>query len=542
MGKTAVNKNTLIVPANNAGTLGYYSLTSGEETEFSSYLQHIETELKNHKKHEKRSIERIAASYGITNKNIVKEVTELAIVRIAGTIVRQKDKSNFEKYEEIVNLYKHQVNLSHRTSKSMLLQQYSTPAPIAYLAGLFILNEEESKSQKSGRSGVKTKDYSKIYDKEANYFEPSAGNGLLTIALPIEQTIVNEIDDFRLQNLRTQDFKQITSQDATLPFPDYYKKFDGVITNPPFGTLMEAEIYDTYRIKTLDHLMALRALDTMKDDGRAAIIIGGHTKWDDKDRMLAGKNRIFFNYLYSHYHVKDVILIDGHKLYSRQGTAFDIRLILIDGRKDKIEGYAPLKNDISATIITDFNDLWLRVFGTPIKTKEKEPKYKEQRIRIIKAKAIAKLKLFDLLKIKNVLLKGLKKESFQIYDETEMVEVSELKKYAEFDRRKNGLIDSDKNIEMLKNNLEVIINPLIIDYYQLSKKALLVEGNHRLAAALELGIKELPVRVTRISSKAPAKAIKVTGYEADKYGYVPANLSPSQIGIKARKIKSADLK
>ena len=45
-----------------------------------------------------------------------------------------------------------------------------------------------------------------------------------------------------------------------------------------------------------------------------------------KGRITSGKNRIFFNYLYSRYHVADVINIDGHKLYSRQGTSFDVRL------------------------------------------------------------------------------------------------------------------------------------------------------------------------------------------------------------------------
>jgi hypothetical protein len=92
----------------------------------------------------------------------------------------------------------------------------------------------------------------------------------------------------------------------------------------------------------LEHLMALRALDCMASDGKAAIIIGGHTRWDEKGRVQAGKNRIFFNYLYSRYNVADVINIDGGKLYSRQGTSFDVRLILINGRKKVPEGAAPV--------------------------------------------------------------------------------------------------------------------------------------------------------------------------------------------------------
>lgn len=352
---------------------GYYDLTSGVETEFDSYLQHIENDLRNHKKHNKRTVEKIAASYGITNKNIVKETTELAIVKIARSLANQKDKTEYERYLDIVELYNNQVNLSHRTSRSTMFQQYSTPAPISYIASLFVSKSDALGSVKRG--GRFTKNHFNIpkttYKEEPRklfnrkqYFEPSAGNGLLTIALPMQNTIVNEVDDIRLANLRMQDFEFVSNQDASMPFPEYYKKFDGVITNPPFSTLPEPVIYDGFPIKHLDHLMALRALDTMKDNGRAAIIVGGHTIWDEKGRPRAGKNRIFLNYLYSHYKVDDIILIDGYKLYSRQGTAFDIRLILIDGRKQTIEGHAPLKTPEAATVIADFEDLWIRVYGS----------------------------------------------------------------------------------------------------------------------------------------------------------------------------------
>lgn len=305
------------------------------------YCDAIADELRKETKHNKRSVEKLAESFGLYNKNLIKEMTELAIVRIAKEITA-KNITNYEKYTEITSLYRNQVNLSHRTSQSMMFQQYSTPAPISYVASLFVLQ-----------------------DTNSIYFEPSAGNGLLTIALPYNSVTVNELDDVRLENLRSQPFKTVLNKDATNPFTDYWHKFDGVITNPPFGSLMDAVNYDGFPIKTLDHLMALRVLDCMADNGRAAIIIGGHTAWDDKGRIQAGKNRIFFNYLYSHYHVEDIILIDGHKLYSRQGTSFDTRLILIRGRKPEISGAAPLKNSELATVMTDFDQLWNRVFDKP---------------------------------------------------------------------------------------------------------------------------------------------------------------------------------
>jgi len=315
--------------------MNQYQLTKNEL----EFVQKVQADLAAKTKHNKISIEKIAANFSVFNKNKIKELTELAIVRIARQISQRTDISDILKYDLIVNLYNNQVNLSQRTSQSMLLQQYSTPAPISYIASLFVAQDDHS-----------------------IYFEPSAGNGLLTIALPYENTYVNELDDVRLANLYSQPFAIVTTQDATIPFTDYYKKFDGIVTNPPFGTLMEAENYDGFKIKTLDHLMSLRALDCMKDTGRAAIIIGGHTEWDEQGRIQAGKNRLFFNYLYSHYNVEDVILIDGHKLYSRQGTSFNTRLILINGRKQKIEGFSPLKNSLISEIVSDFEKLWKRVF------------------------------------------------------------------------------------------------------------------------------------------------------------------------------------
>lgn len=300
----------------------------------------VEKELKDKIHHSKKSIEKLASSFGITDKTEVKELTELAIVRRARELAHNEGTIR-ERFDRIVELYNSQVNLSHRTSQSILLQQYSTPAPIAYLSGIFC--------------GI---------DKpfvRSNYFEPSAGNGLLTIAGNPFNFVVNEIDPTRNRNLHTQSFYKILKQDATKPFTDYRKYFDAVLTNPPFGVSETDIMYDTFLIKPLEHVMALRALDCMKDTGKAAIIIGGHTRWDDKGRIQAGKQRIFFNYLYSRYNVADVINIDGHKLYSRQGTSFDVRLILINGRKQSPSGAAPVFNPQKDVEVKTFDELFERV-------------------------------------------------------------------------------------------------------------------------------------------------------------------------------------
>jgi len=308
------------------------------------FLQGVKRNLLNQsqKPYNKKSVEKWAAENGITDKNEVKELTELAIVSAARYYAHIKG-SIRERFDKIVELYGRQVNLSHRTSQSILLQQYSTPAPISYLAGVFC-------------------ELDKLQLKGGLAFEPSAGNGLLTIAADTySSVVVNEIDTIRRANLETLGFKNVWNKDATKPFHDLSYTFSAVLTNPPFGTIDPPVYFDDYKISSLEHVMALRALDTMTMNGKSAIIIGGHTKWDQNGRIQAGKNRIFFNYLYSRFYVKDVININGHKLYSRQGTAFDVRLILIAGRKHKAEGVAPLHNPILDIEVSTFHELYNRV-------------------------------------------------------------------------------------------------------------------------------------------------------------------------------------
>lgn len=307
------------------------------------FVEKIITDLKEKKKHNKISVEKLAASFGITDKTEVKEYTELAIVKRARELANSTG-STRERFDKIVDLYYSHVNLSHRTSQSILLQQYSTPAPIGYLAGVFC-------------------ELDKLEERKTYGFEPSAGNGLLTIAGNPARIDVNEIDDTRNRNLQSQGFNNVTKLDASKPFAGKQAVYLAVITNPPFGSLDTPFFYESFGIRALEHVMALRALDTMASRGKAAIIIGGHTRWDEKGRVQAGKQRIFLNYLYSRYHVADIINIDGHKLYSRQGTAFDVRLLLIGGRKQTPSGNAPVYNAQQDKEVSTFDELFERVMA-----------------------------------------------------------------------------------------------------------------------------------------------------------------------------------
>ncbi len=306
------------------------------------FVQTVEQDLQHRSKQNKRSLEKRAAEIEISDQHTIKELTELAIVNTARRIAHMPAWTVAEKFNRLVTLYHDQVNLSHRSSQSILLQQYSTPAPIGYLMGVFC--------------GI-----DQLHQKGGYAFEPSAGNGLLTVAADPQRVYVNEVDALRRKNLSGQGFAGVWNRDAAMPFFDVRHHFMAVLTNPPFGQLDTPVSISGYPIQSLEHLMAIYALDTMAGSGKAAIIIGGHTGWDHKGRIKAGKNRLFFNYLYHHYHVAAVIQLNGKQLYTRQGTGFNTRLILISGRKEKPGGAAPGYDQQKDTVTNSFDALFQRV-------------------------------------------------------------------------------------------------------------------------------------------------------------------------------------
>lgn len=265
----------------------------------------------------------------------LQELAETAIVKRARGIASSESTNNAEKFKRIKALYENQPSLNQRDSERVMKQQYSTPAPYAFLADMYV------------------KGNGKVIESA---LEPSAGNGMLTIGLPMDKVHVNDIDAQRLANLRRQGFKNVTSQDGTQPFAD--KDVDVVVTNPPFGSATPKE-YDGYKISSLEGQMAINALESMKDDGRAAIIIGGKTEYA-KNGSLNPKDKAFLGYLYSHYNVEDVINVDG-SLYAKQGTSYPTRIILINGRRLNENAFPPVKDKARAETVKDYDELYKRI-------------------------------------------------------------------------------------------------------------------------------------------------------------------------------------
>lgn len=241
---------------------------------------------------------------------LLQELVEDGLVRAAREVAEQHGRDSREAFDLICKLYDMQPTIAARSSNRIKMQQYSTPLPMAWNAARFAM---------SGKQNGKV-------------LEPTAGNGMLVFAVPAQQVHVNELDETRLDNLREQGFGRVTQQDATQPF-EGGQQYDVVIANPPFGKREGVE-YDGKVISGLDPQITLNALESMKDDGKAAIIIGGNMEYGNNGGLKSMKP--FFTYLYDHYNVKGVVDMDG-KLYAKQGTTYPTRMILIDGRRSDEE-------------------------------------------------------------------------------------------------------------------------------------------------------------------------------------------------------------
>lgn len=268
---------------------------------------------------------------------LLQELVEDGLVRAARQLVasgKYGDAKSKATYDAIVHLYEIQPTIAQRSSNRIAMQQYSTPLPMAFVADMFAY-EPNMRS----------------------ILEPTAGNGMLVFAVPAEKVHANELDETRLANLHLQEFQEVTSQDATEPFGGG-KRYDAIIANPPFGSREERE-YDGKMIAGLDPQITLNALASMKDSGKAAIIIGGNMEYADNGSVKDKK--AFWSYLYDHYNVKGVVDMDG-QLYRKQGTTYPTRMILIDGRRSEAEReqttiYPPIQQKAIAKVNT-FDDLY----------------------------------------------------------------------------------------------------------------------------------------------------------------------------------------
>jgi len=268
--------------------------------------------------------------FGITDLTTIREQAELALTMLAKRIAQNGSISISDRFYRIVALYD-TFPLQDRLATNVVkeLQQFSTPVPMAFLMGVYTNS-----------------------DVVNSVLDPTGGNGALVIFANRKNVRINELDPNRFKNLISQGYRA-TDYDATESLKGKFDHplFYAINTNPPFsvdikGNFAGAGKYP-YTLKGTHYMVAM-ALENLADEGKAAIVIGDHTKFD-KDGYMAGEDLKFFNWLHSNFYVEDVINIPGD-LYRRMGTSYPTRLILINGRKPSFEGHAPARTEKDAPV------------------------------------------------------------------------------------------------------------------------------------------------------------------------------------------------
>lgn len=284
---------------------------------------------------------KLAGELGITLKDM-QEMVEAELVKMVHEIATGSAEDS-AKFKQALEIYNKQPLFSARTSTSVENQAYSTPAPLA-LALRHI-------------TGVTT---------GTAMYEPTAGTGMLMAGTNLEASQANELNDIRRNALEGLGVGKITDKDATEYVPN--RKFDVVHANPPFGSISNVN-YDGFGIRKLEHLISLKALEAMKDDGTAALILGANM---NPGPISKGAQWVFENYLYGHYNVVDNFEVSGD-LYANQGAKWPVRVLVIAGRRSEVLTGELAPNEVDR--LDNWDDVWKR-------SKEARNEVEQNRIRL----------------------------------------------------------------------------------------------------------------------------------------------------------------
>lgn len=226
-----------------------------------------------------------------------------------------------------------------RSATSIAMQQFSTPLPLSVLTQHLLVGHDNT----TGKV----------------LLDPVAGNAGLTCVVSSDiQRCAVELDGQRFEALqRVHGLAAVHGDAVHLRFREAFGApdgFDYVIANPPFGALPAARTFGTMKnVTKLDHYIALRALADRKDGGRAVFILGADSPMSDG--TIKGASKGFYNYLHDHYQIHGFTEVDG-RLYARQGSAYNVRLIVVGDRRPVPAQNVPVPEKLP--IITDYDELW----------------------------------------------------------------------------------------------------------------------------------------------------------------------------------------
>ena len=260
------------------------------------------------------------------------EELEAQIVKETAAIIRDDRTANVdpeETYDKLTQRYEAQPELGERTATSKTAQAYSTPAPLAYLAGILA-------DVQGGKKIAET----------------TAGNGMLLVGADpnTQEVIANELDPNRRQRLEQFIGKPATGTDAASQ--EFFNQLDQakpdrVIINPPFGTRFIGNVRERFPIfrstikradtPSLDLAIALNTLETMTPDGRAVIILGSKTgsqsaRIGSPESRLTSYERAEYLDLFNRFNVTDFFTLDG-SLYSKMGAGWPVDVVVINGKR-----------------------------------------------------------------------------------------------------------------------------------------------------------------------------------------------------------------
>jgi hypothetical protein len=267
---------------------------------------------------------------------------EAAATRYVGQVITDMRAAGSDTkaiYDHIVGLYLNQPTLDVQSVLSKTNNAYSTPLPIAYLAGML----------------AQVKSTTTVLD-------PTGGNGMLVVAANPQNVTTIELDPHRANNMRLMQIGNVIDGNALEKVQDLRdQEVDVVLANPPFGALPTPENVPSwtgqnYKIGTLDQVIAAKSLRAMANNGRAVLILGAHLK----PGTITSTDRVFLNWLYGNYNVVDHYEVGG-SLYRKQGTTFPLRVLVIAGRNQTENAYP---NDFTVDRITTFDELWSRYVQT----------------------------------------------------------------------------------------------------------------------------------------------------------------------------------
>lgn len=229
--------------------------------------------------------------------------------------------------------YAAQPTRNIRTNDTMSLGQYSTPLQISFVAQYILNAVVESKNHIS------------------TLLEPCIGNSGL-VSLLSNNEILN-IKGFEIDSSRVNMFNNVdvTIADATkVDFKSAISDnhYDFIIGNPPFGKLEQKELFNgQVAIQRLDYLIALKALESRKDDGYSVFILRGDNFVSNGE--IQGGSNYFYNYLYDNYKIDGLVELSS-QMYKKNGANINVRMIAIgnkfDSNTNKNKNVIPQKIEI----------------------------------------------------------------------------------------------------------------------------------------------------------------------------------------------------